>query len=92
MEETALRVDYLMGEMAHEIFHATAPFGQNADTLYEEYWAFYVGACVAGLSTTTIQLYDPLSPDDLSQYFIIARRANYLNKYALYPVHVTPKD
>ena len=29
--------------IAHEIFHHTQPFGFVYDTLFEEYWAFYVG-------------------------------------------------
>ena len=87
-EKTATQMDYLVSEIAHEIYHDLTPFNQKADTLYEEYWAFYVGACVSGLSTVTIKLYNPLSSASLTQWFIISRHSSYLDKYDMYPENV----
>jgi hypothetical protein len=47
-EETEMQMIHLVSDISHEIFHDLTPFNQKADTLYEEYWAFYVGACVSG--------------------------------------------
>ena len=84
-EETETRMVYLVGEIAHEIFHDLAPFNQKADTLYEEYWAFYVGACVSGQSTEDFEHYNPMSSDSLTQWFKDNRRGNYLGVFDTYP-------
>jgi hypothetical protein len=84
-EETETRMIYLVGEIAHEIFHDLAPFNQKADTLYEEYWAFYVGACVSGQSTEDFEHYNPMSSDSLTQWFKDNRRGNYLGVFDTYP-------
>jgi hypothetical protein len=91
-EETETQMIRLMSVMAHEIFHSTTPFDQNADTLYEEYWAFYVGACVSGQSTERYQYAYPLSAICLTQWFQSNRHDGYLGQYELYPENVVAKS
>jgi hypothetical protein len=83
-EETEMQMVNLVSEMSHEIFHHSTPFNQKADTLYEEYWAFYVGACVSGQSLEDFYTH-PMSSGSLTQWFINNRRGNYLGVFEMYP-------
>jgi hypothetical protein len=78
----------LVGTMAHEMFHRTTPFGQEADTLYEEYWAFYVGSCVSGRGQAGFHYYNPQSPDSLTLWFKAYNRSDYLDEFEMYPDNV----
>jgi hypothetical protein len=78
----------LVNTMAHETFHRTIPFDQEEDTLYEEYWAFYVGSCVSGQVNADYIHYNPLSPDSLKNWFKYNSRPGYLDDYPLYPQSV----
>jgi hypothetical protein len=85
---TELRMVNLVGTMAHEMFHRTTPFGQVEGTLYEEYWAFYVGACVSGQAQSDFNFYNPLSSASLKSFFKDTNRGNYLGYYPEYPQSV----
>ena len=74
--------------MAHEMFHRTTPFNQVGDTLYEEYWAFYVGSCVSGWAQGDFIHYNPLSAESLKLWFEASNRSNYLDEFGLYPADV----
>jgi hypothetical protein len=87
-ESYEMRMVNLVGTMAHETFHRTTPFGQVEDTLYEEYWAFYVGACVSGQANADYDHFNPLSPDSLRKWFKYNSRDGYLDDYPLYPQSV----
>jgi hypothetical protein len=78
----------LVGTLAHEIFHRTTPFDQVADTLYEEYWAFYVGSCVSGQAQAGFYFTNPQSSASLKLWFETNNHSSYLNDYALYPENV----
>ena len=83
-EETEMQMINIVSHMSHEIFHDLTPFNQKADTLYEEYWAYYVGACVSGLSLESFYTH-PMSAGSLKQWFINNGLANYLDDYEMYP-------
>jgi hypothetical protein len=83
-EETEMQMINLVGEISHEIFHDLTPFNQKGDTLYEEYWAFYVGACVSGQSLKSFYTH-PMSSGSLTQWFKANNRGNYLGEYEMYP-------
>jgi hypothetical protein len=84
-EETETQMINLVSEISHEIFHDLTPFNQKADTLYEEYWAFYVGACVSGQSTEDFEHFNPISSASLTQWFETNNRGNYLGVFEMYP-------
>lgn len=78
----------LVGTMAHEMFHRTNPFSQTEDTLYEEYWAFYVGSCVSGRANADYIHYNPLSTASLKNWFEDNKRDSYLGVFDTYPKNV----
>ena len=78
----------LVGTLAHEMFHRTAPFDQEADTLYEEYWAFYVGSCISGRGQAGFNYYNPQSPASLKLWFEANNRSDYLDEFEMYPQNV----
>lgn len=82
------QMTYLVSDLAHEIFHHSLPFNQVEDTLYEEYWAFYVGACVSGQSMRGFKNIRPLSSASLAGWFQANRRGNYLGEFNPYPANV----
>ena len=82
------QMTYLVSDLAHEIFHHSQPFNQVEDTLYEEYWAFYVGACVSGQSLRGFKNTQPLSSASLAGWFRANRRGNYLGEFTAYPANV----
>ncbi len=87
-EETGMQMIGLVSLMSHEIFHDLIPFNQKADTLYEEYWAYYVGSCVSGQSLNSFYAH-PMSSASLKQWFITNGHANYLDMYGVYPGDLT---
>ncbi len=78
----------LVGTMAHEMFHRTSPFHQVEDTLYEEYWAFYVGSCVSGRPNADYDHNNPLSTTSLENWFKYNSRGSYIGEYPDYPQSV----
>jgi len=60
----------LVDQMAHEIFHHTKQFGWVADTTYEEYWAFYVGAQVSQSTWTDFDSYSSTNIACLKLWFV----------------------
>lgn len=78
----------LVGTMAHEMFHRTTPFNQVNDTLYEEYWAFYVGSCVSGRPNADYNHNNPLSTTSLENWFKYSGRGSYIGEYPDYPQSV----
>ncbi len=53
-------MQFLVGTLAHEIFHRTQPFGAVRDTKFEEYWAFWIGAQIGQNGAPDFSGYDPL--------------------------------
>jgi hypothetical protein len=82
----------LVNTMAHELFHRTSPFDQEQDTLYEEYYAFYVGSCVSGWAEADFDHFNPLSPTSLQNWFKYNNRAEYYVGYPLYPEEIVSKS
>jgi hypothetical protein len=74
--------------LAHELFHHTTPFGQQKDTLYEEYWSFYAGAYIAGVGEGRFFYTNPLNNASLEEWFKENNHSNYLKKYERYPVDI----
>jgi hypothetical protein len=89
-EENETQMTRLVSTLAHEIFHHATPFDQVEDTLYEEYWAHYVGSCVSGRGQVGFNYFNPLSPDSLTLWFKANNRSGYLGAYDLYPENVMP--
>ena len=87
-EENDMQMIRLVGTLAHEIFHRTSPFNQVKNTLYEEYWAFYVGSKVSGKAQADFNYSNPLSPASLKLWFEASNLSDYLDEFALYPENV----
>jgi hypothetical protein len=77
----------LVSTLAHEIYHRTAPFGDVHDSLYEEYWAYFVGEKVSGATVIEFGAYDPLQAAHLTLWIKENRLDAYLGKPA-YPAVV----
>jgi hypothetical protein len=75
--------------LAHELFHRTAPFGQVEVTQYEEYWAFYAGAYVAGKSQAEFYYTNPLNAASLANWFEHHNRGGYPERLDPYPANVS---
>ena len=84
-KSTEMQMVNLVGTLAHEMFHRTTPFNQEEDTLYEEYWAFYVGSCVSGKAQADFSHFNPLSTANLKLWFEANNRSDYLGTFAPYP-------
>lgn len=84
-KQTDMQMVNLVNTMAHEMFHRTTPFHQVEDTLYEEYWAFYVGSCVSGRANADYDHFNPLSTASLKDWFKDNNRSSYLSEFPLYP-------
>ena len=78
----------LVGTLAHEIFHSTTPFSQVEDTLYEEYWAFYVGSKVSGKAQADFNSFNPEAPASLKLWFETNNRSDYLDELEMYPENI----
>jgi hypothetical protein len=83
-EENEMQMINLVSHMSHEIFHDLIPFNQKADTLYEEYWAYYVSYCISGQSLESFYAH-PMSAGSLTQWFYNNGLDNYLDMYEMYP-------
>ena len=64
-EPQGANMQFLVGTLAHEIFHRTAPFGAVSDTKFEEYWAFRIGAAIGRNAAPNFAGIDPLISGEL---------------------------
>lgn len=78
----------LAGSMAHELYHHTLPFGPVKTSLYEEYWAYYIGGSISKASWATFDGYNPLQAACLTQWFS-DHSWKGLNDHDLYPFTLT---
>jgi hypothetical protein len=74
-------MQFLVGTLAHEIFHRTAPFGTAPDTKFEEYWAFRIGAAIGKNAAPNFDGIDPLRSGNLFIWLL----KNHLTFYYLLP-------
>ena len=58
-------MQFLVGTLAHEIFHRTQPFGAVTDTKFEEYWAFRIGAAIGRNAAPNFDGINPLVSGEL---------------------------
>ena len=88
-EPHGTNMQFLVGTLAHEIFHRTEPFGAVKDTKFEEYWAFWIGAKIGKNGAPKFGGIDPLSSGELYVWLLKNRMDFY---YALpeYPLRVIP--
>lgn len=84
-DNTPKSFGYLIKTLAHELYHLTLPFGPVATSLYEEYWAFYIGTQVSKTGWMEFDLYDPLKAVCLERWFLVYGLERYDNTEA-YPV------
>jgi hypothetical protein len=73
-------IEFLAGLIAHELYHHSLPFGSVADTLFEEYWAYFIQSQVAIKAWAEEVHHDSLNPICLRQWFEEHRYFNYLNE------------
>jgi hypothetical protein len=64
-EAQGANMQFLVGTLAHEIFHRTQPFGAVSDTKFEEYWAFRIGAAIGRNAAPNFNGIDPLVSGEL---------------------------
>ncbi len=72
------KMERLVGELGHEIFHRTRPFGTGTITRFEEYWAFFVGTQLVKAGFPKFDGADPMNPDQLEHWFYINGLHGYL--------------
>ena len=77
----------LVEQLAHEIFHRSLPFGAVDDTLFEEYWAFYVAMQVAQSNWADFESYDSTYLACLTTWFMQHKLMVYAEIEA-YPVNM----
>lgn len=75
----------LAGSLAHELFHHAQPFGPVDTSLYEEYWAYYVGAQVEQAKWAIFDGYDSKSAACLMAWFRVHGQTGYFGGDA-YPM------
>jgi hypothetical protein len=63
------RAQRLLGTLAHELYHSTAPFGYVDTTQVEEFVAFYLSSQISPNNWTDFKGYDPLNPVCLRIWF-----------------------
>jgi len=68
-DRKTLDLSRLAGTIAHEMIHYLMPFGGADDTLYEEYWAFTVGAQIYKQSGLDFEGFNPLRESCLKIWF-----------------------
>jgi len=75
----------LAGSVAHELYHHTLPFGPVSTNLYEEYWAYYIGAQVEKARWAIFERYDPNSEACLMAWFRVHGQTGYFGS-DVYPM------
>lgn len=78
------KLERLTQELAHEAFHRMQYFGEEHDSLFEEYWAFYVGAQSVQANWPNFEGVDPQDPKQLQRWFTVHGMMGYLY-LPLYP-------
>jgi hypothetical protein len=86
-EPHGTNMQFLVGTLAHEIFHRTAPFGAVTDTKFEEYWAFRIGAAIGKNAAPNFQGIDPLISGELFVW-LLKNRMTYYYAFPEYPASV----
>jgi hypothetical protein len=73
----ATSMQFLVGTLAHEIFHRTSPFGAVTDTKFEEYWAFRIGSAIGKNAAPNFDNIDPLTSGELFIWLLKNRMSFY---------------
>ena len=79
----------LVSTLAHEAFHRTLPFGEVRDSLFEEYWAYYVQRTASSAGGLRFGRYDPYDQGQLAMWFADNRLFGY-DSLPAYPPSVQP--
>jgi hypothetical protein len=74
---------FLAGSLAHETYHHTEPHGKVSSTLFEEYWAFFVGKQISQDKSLDFKGYQPLNPSCLKLWLVQNNRTGY--ELEMYP-------
>jgi hypothetical protein len=72
-------MQFLVGTLAHEIFHRTSPFGAVSDTKFEEYWAFRIGAAIGRNAAPKFDGIDPMVSGELFIWLLNNKLSFYYN-------------
>ena len=75
---------WLVKTLAHELYHQMQPFGPVPTSLYEEYWAFYIGTQVSKAGWMEFNGYNPLKSACLKRWFLVYGLETY-SGVDLYP-------
>jgi len=59
----------LSGSLGHELYHYQLPFGPVKSSLFEEYWAYYIGSQIKGNGWGNYEDYDPYNAACLQAWF-----------------------
>jgi hypothetical protein len=78
---------YLVKTLAHELYHLTLPFGPVASSLYEEYWAFYIGTQISKAGWMEFDRYDPHKAACLERWFVVYGLGAY-DELEVYPTNL----
>jgi hypothetical protein len=68
-EETPEMLVKLAGSLAHELYHYQWPFGPIETTLFEEYWAYYIGSQIRQDHWGEFNSYNPYNAACLKSWF-----------------------
>jgi len=82
------QLSYLVKVLAHEIYHQTLPFGPVKTSLYEEFYAFYIGTQISKAGWMKFEDYDPLKAVCLKRWFVVYTPKAYQD-LDLYPISLT---
>ena len=88
-EPHGANMQFLVGTLAHEIFHRTQPFGAVKDTKFEEYYAFWIGAQIGKNGAPKLGGIDPLISGEL-YVWLLKNRTDFYYALPEYPVRVVP--
>jgi hypothetical protein len=89
-ERSTLDVSRLAGTLAHEMIHYLMPFGGADDTLYEEFWAYTIGAQIYKKSGLDFEGFNPLNERCLNLWFKSNDR-DYFGYLKPYPPAILPE-
>ncbi len=80
-------MQFLVGTLAHEIFHRTAAFGAVSDTKFEEFWAFRIGAAIGKNAAPNFNGIDPLTSGEL-YIWLLKNKLSFYYGLPEYPASV----
>jgi hypothetical protein len=80
----SVKINQLVGAMAHEIYHHMLPFGNILDTMFEEYWAYSTGEQISMVYWMNTANYDPMKSACLKQWFQV-KKIDYYDGFDAYP-------